>query len=102
MEYYIKKELFYLKNFAEIGFGVGITLRRMSKYFQNCYGLDISEQNIELTKLEIENEDYNNIKLIQHDILVYNKEYVSKFDLITYIHGIEHFSEKDNKNIIFS
>jgi len=66
------------KKFCEIGFGAGITLRLMSPYFKEVYGLDISKKNIELTSKELEQEGYKNIKLDYLDIMKYDKNYKNK------------------------
>ncbi len=83
------------KVFAEIGFGAGLTLRKASNYFDKVYGLDISPQNVELTKKELKEEGYNNIHLFVSDIMEKDEIFKNKFDIISFIHGIEHFSTAD-------
>ncbi len=80
---------------AEIGFGSGLTLRYASKYFKKVYGLDISPKNVEYTNKELKDEGYTNIECITFDIMKLNENFKNKFDVISFIHGIEHFSETD-------
>lgn len=87
----LRNQLKFLLNknkiFAEIGFGAGITLRLMSPYFQEVYGLDISKKNVDLTRKEVEQEGYKNIRIDYLDIMKYDKKYDNKFDVISFIHG---------------
>ena len=84
---YVSKD----KIFCEIGFGSGVTLRKSLKYFSKVIGLDISPKNVEKTNIELKSEGYKNFELYTCDIL----EYDNKFDVISYIHGLEHFSKDD-------
>ena len=88
------------KIFAEVGFGAGITLRYASKYFSKVYGLDISPKNVKVTKKELSDERFNNIELYASDIMVRDEKFKEKFDVISFIHGLEHFS-KDDYQIFF-
>ena len=81
--------------FAEIGFGSGLTLRYASKYFKKVYGLDISPKNVEYTNAELKREKFYNIECITFDIMKHNEEFKNKFNVISFIHGLEHFSVKD-------
>jgi cyclopropane fatty-acyl-phospholipid synthase-like methyltransferase len=89
-KYLIKKNVF-----CEIGFGSGITLRLALKYFGKVYGLDISPKNVELTQKELTDEGFSNFQLDTSDIKKFNPLYENKFDVISYIHGLEHFSNED-------
>ena len=81
--------------FAEIGFGSGLTLRYASKYFKKVYGLDISPKNVDFTNKELKDEGYTNIDCLTFDIMKLNEEFKNKFDVISFVHGLEHFSETD-------
>lgn len=81
--------------FCEIGFGSGVTLRLASKVFSKVYGLDISPKNVELTSDELKKENYKNIDVRISDLMVFDSKYEGKFDVISYIHGLEHFSSDD-------
>jgi len=83
------------KIFCEIGFGAGLTLRYASKHFGKVYGLDISPKNIEFTQKELRSEGYSKIELFTSDILIFDKRFENKFDVISFIHGLEHFSSDD-------
>jgi ubiquinone/menaquinone biosynthesis C-methylase UbiE len=83
------------KTFGEIGFGSGITLRLMAKHFTQLYGLDISPLNVETTKKELIAEGFSNITLRITDILKFDETLINKFDVLSYIHGLEHFSFED-------
>jgi len=83
------------KAFGEIGFGCGLTLREASKHFGRVYGLDISPKNVELTRAELEKEGYENISLFASDILKREERHRRTFDVISFIHGLEHFSEEE-------
>ncbi len=95
LEHFFKKKLFTSESFCEIGFGAGITLRRMSKIFKKVYGIDISLENVLTTQAELKSEGFTNIELFHQDILKFDQRFINKFNVITYIHGLEHFSEKD-------
>lgn len=88
---YLNKDLI----FAEIGFGSGLTLRHAANYFKKVYGLDISPKNVDFTNKELRDEGYTNIKCMTFDIMKLNEDFKNKFDVITFIHGLEHFSETD-------
>ena len=83
------------KIFCEIGFGSGVTLRLASHYFKTVSGLDISEKNVTLTKQELLNEGINNAELNYSNIMIYEEKYKNSFDVISLIHGLEHFSTSD-------
>jgi len=91
LKYYLNKNLV----FAEIGFGSGLTLRYTSKYFKKIYGLDISPKNVEYTNKELIGEGITNVECINFDMLKLNESFKNKFDVISFIHGLEHFSESD-------
>ena len=82
-------------NFCEIGFGAGITLRYALKHFKKIYGLDISGKNIETTTKELSSEGYKNFELLQDDLMVFNPKFENKFNVISFIHGLEHFTNSD-------
>jgi SAM-dependent methyltransferase len=90
-----KKYLNKNKIFCEIGFGSGLTLRMVSPFFKTIYGLDISEKNVALTKQELFNEGITNIALCYSNIMIYEEKYKKSFDVISFIHGLEHFSSSD-------
>ncbi len=90
-----KKYLSKKNVFCEVGFGAGITLRYALKYFKKVYGLDISKKNIDATKDELVSEGYKNFELFQDDLMIYNSNLNNKFDVISFIHGLEHFSDTD-------
>jgi cyclopropane fatty-acyl-phospholipid synthase-like methyltransferase len=83
------------KSFCEIGFGCGITLRYAAKYFGNVYGLDISPRNVEYTADELRDEGVKNVELYCSDIMKTDERFLKKFDVLSFIHGLEHFAEKD-------
>ena len=83
------------KIFCEVGFGSGVTLRLVSGYFKTIYGLDISEKNVILTKQELLNEGIKNAELNYSNIMIYEEKYKNSFDVISFIHGLEHFSASD-------
>jgi cyclopropane fatty-acyl-phospholipid synthase-like methyltransferase len=88
----------YLSNdkiFCEIGFSAGLTLRLVSPYFKKVYGLDISPKNIEFTKHELNEEGYTDIELYTSDLMKFDSRFIQKFDVISFIHGLEHFSQDD-------
>ncbi len=95
LKHYLKKYLKKDKIFAEIGFSAGLTLRYTSNYFKKVYGLDISPKNVEFTKNELLKEDYKNIECYTTDIMNKEEQFKNKFDVISFIHGLEHFSDKD-------
>lgn len=90
-----KKYLNKNKIFCEIGFGSGLTLRMASPLFKTIYGLDISEKNVALTKQELFNEGIINAELSCSNIMIYEEKYKKSFDVISFIHGLEHFSSSD-------
>jgi cyclopropane fatty-acyl-phospholipid synthase-like methyltransferase len=90
-----KKYLHKNKSFCEIGFGSGVTLRLASKLFKTIYGLDISEKNVRCTKEELQNEGITNAELFFSNIMIYEEKYQNSFDVISFIHGLEHFSSTD-------
>lgn len=59
------------------------------------YGLDISPKNVEYTNKELKSEGQDNIECITFDVLKLNEEFKNKFDVISFIHGLEHFSDLD-------
>lgn len=81
--------------FCEIGFGAGLTLKYVSGYFKNLYGLDISKKNIDYTINEFKKEGYNNIEFHFSDLMKFDQMFENKFDVISFIHGLEHFSSED-------
>lgn len=88
----------YLNNnyvFCEIGFSAGLTLRHALKHFGFVYGLDISPKNVELTKKELKSEGYKNFELFTSDLMVFDERFENKFDVISLIHGLEHFNTDD-------
>ena len=88
---YLKKE----NTFCEIGFSAGLTLRMVSKHFGKIYGLDISPRNVEFTKKELKEEGYSNCELYTYDLMKFDERFENKFDVISFIHGLEHFNTKD-------
>jgi cyclopropane fatty-acyl-phospholipid synthase-like methyltransferase len=92
---YLRNYLNKGKIFAEIGFSAGLTIRSASPYFKKVFGLDISPRNVEFTKDELAKEGFTNIELHTLDILKYDENCKGKFDVISFIHGLEHFSETD-------
>jgi SAM-dependent methyltransferase len=88
---YLKKD----KIFCEIGFSAGLTLRYALSHFRNVFGLDISPRNVEFTTQELLNEGYTNFELFTSDIMKYESRFRNKFDVISFIHGLEHFSSSD-------
>lgn len=81
--------------FCEIGFSAGITLRYAAGLFTEVYGLDISARNVEFTREELDREGYQNIRLFQLDLMNRNKRFHEKFNILSLIHGLEHFSDND-------
>lgn len=88
---YIRKD----KIACEIGFGAGHTLRFYAKHFGTVYGLDISPKNVKATKNELAQEGFKNVELYSSDLMIYDERFENKFDVITFIHGLEHFSSND-------
>jgi cyclopropane fatty-acyl-phospholipid synthase-like methyltransferase len=88
------------KVFCEIGFSAGLTLRYALKYFGKVYGLDISPKNVEFTKEELIEEGYSGFELYTSDLLKFDKRFENKFDVISFIHGLEHFKDDDYKLIL--
>jgi cyclopropane fatty-acyl-phospholipid synthase-like methyltransferase len=88
---FLKKE----HTFCEIGFGSGITLRYALKHFGKVYGLDISPKNVELMEHELKTEGYSDFELYVCDLTKYDERFENKFDVISFIHGLEHFSSED-------
>lgn len=93
---YLNKE----KVFCEIGFSAGLTLRYALKHFGKVYGLDISPRNVEITGKELESEGYSNFELFPSDLMVFDKTHENKFDVISFIHGLEHFSTDDYPRLL--
>lgn len=83
------------KIFCEIGFSAGITLRYALRYFNKVYGLDISPRNIEYTGNELAGEGYTNFELYVSDLMEFDPRFEGKFDIISFIHGLEHFTGAD-------
>ena len=52
-------------------------------------------KNVEYTNKELKDEGYTNIDCITFDIMKLNENFKNKFDVISFVHGIEHFSETD-------
>lgn len=88
---YLKKD----KIFCEIGFSAGLTLRYAMPYFKTVYGLDISPKNVEFTSNELKNEGYDNFELNTFDLMKFDERFEDSFDIISFIHGLEHFSVND-------
>lgn len=95
VENFFAKKGFSYESIAEFGFGAGLTLRYASSIFNEVYGFDISKKNIEKTKDELQEEGFSNIYLFHLDVLQCDKRFKNYFDVISFIHGLEHFSEKD-------
>ncbi|KAF5042798.1 Methyltransferase domain protein [anaerobic digester metagenome] len=89
------KYLTHDKIFCEIGFSAGLTLRYAHNFFGKVYGLDISPKNVELTKKELLAEGISNIELYASDLMKFDDRFENKFDVISFIHGLEHFALKD-------
>lgn len=100
LKHHGKKYLSRDKVFCEIGFGAGLTLRYASEYFDKVYGMDISSRNAEYTADELKREGYKNIELYFSDLMKFDERFENKFDVISFIHGLEHFS-KDDYPVIF-
>lgn len=96
---YLQKNILKNNSFAEIGFGSGITLRRAAQYFEKVYGLDISPQNVQATQQELEKNGNHNIELFVTDIMQRDERFRGLFDVITFIHGLEHFSFDDYQTL---
>jgi cyclopropane fatty-acyl-phospholipid synthase-like methyltransferase len=90
-----KKFLERSKAFCEIGFSAGLTLRLALKNFDKVYGFDISPRNVEFTRKELKDEGFSNFELYTSDLMVFDQRFENMFDIISFIHGLEHFSEKD-------
>jgi len=101
LRWFLKKNNLKNKSFAEIGFGSGITLRLAASYFEKVSGLDISPQNVRVTREELENEGHKNIELFVTDIMKKEERFKERFDVISFIHGLEHFSN-DDYQVFFS
>jgi SAM-dependent methyltransferase len=77
----------------EIGFANGYLLKLLRDKYE-CYGIDISEKNVEVTKEELRKENINNVKFISADIM--ENKFNMKFDIVVACHVIEHF---DNQSL---
>ena len=88
---YLRKD----KIFCEVGFSAGITLRYALKHFNKVYGLDISPKNVEFTTEELRKEGYANFELFTSDLMKFDSRFEGMFDVISFIHGLEHFSDED-------
>src|SRR4030042_352399 len=88
------------KVFCEIGFSAGLTLRYALNHFSKVYGLDISPKNVEFTKNELKNEGYNNFELYFSDLMKFDPVFENKFDIISFINGLEHFTDSDYSIIL--
>ena len=88
---FLKKD----KVFCEIGFSAGLTLRYALKHFGTVYGLDISPKNVEFTENELRKEGYTNFQLYTFDLMKFDERFENKFDVISFIHGLEHFNGDD-------
>jgi cyclopropane fatty-acyl-phospholipid synthase-like methyltransferase len=86
--------------FCEIGFSAGITLRYALKHFNKVIGLDISSKNVEITGKELEKEGYTNFELYASDIMKFDNRFEKKFDVVSFIHGLEHFSSEDYPKVL--
>jgi cyclopropane fatty-acyl-phospholipid synthase-like methyltransferase len=100
IKHYLHKRILKNDTFAEIGFGAGLTLRYAYKHFKKVIGLDISQKNVELTRSELKKEGFNEIELFVTDIMNKEERFKGLFDVISFIHGLEHFS-KDDFPLIF-
>ncbi len=90
-----KKYLQDKNTFCEIGFGAGLTLRHALKHFGKVYGLDISPKNVDFTENELISEGFSNFELYTTDLMVSDNRFENKFDVISFIHGLEHFTAED-------
>jgi ubiquinone/menaquinone biosynthesis C-methylase UbiE len=95
IENFINRGLIKTGDFAEIGFGAGLTLRWASRYFKKVWGFDVSPANVKVTQKELIDEGVDNFEIQVLNILDYNTMLKEKFDIVTCIHGLEHFSEKE-------
>ena len=93
---YLKRE----NTFCEIGFSAGLTLRYATEIFSQVYGRDISEKNIEYTQKELHDEGIKNVRLFHFDLMKKDRGFEGKFDVISFIHGLEHFANEDYKVIL--
>lgn len=75
---------------CEIGFGDGGLLRSLATLFANCYGLDISNKNVELTSSQFKLGKVDNVVFEVFNILDIPK-YIDFFDAIILSHVLEHF-----------
>lgn len=100
MKHHAGKYLSEDKTFCEIGFGAGLTLRFAMKYFGKVFGLDISPRNVDFTSKELTEEGYSNFELYQSDLMKFEKKFENKFDVISFIHGLEHFTNEDYNIIL--
>ncbi len=93
----------YLKRdniFCEIGFSAGLTLRYATEIFGQVYGLDIAKKNVEYTQKELKDEGIKNVKLFHSDLMKKDERFEGKFDVISFIHGLEHFTNENYKVIL--
>ncbi|MDZ4712333.1 MAG: class I SAM-dependent methyltransferase [bacterium] len=88
------------KVFCEIGFGAGLTLRYALGHFKKVFGLDISKRNVEYTSDELKKEGYKNYELYYSDLMKPDSRFEKKFDVISFVHGLEHFTA-DDYEIVF-
>jgi len=81
----------------EIGFANGYLLKLLRNRYE-CYGIDISKINVEVTKAEFQKENINNVQFIAIDIMEHN--FNMKFDVVVSCHFIEHFDDQNLNKLL--
>lgn len=81
----------------EIGIGNGYLLKLLRNRYE-CFGVDISNKNVEITKEEFTKEQINNIQLIAANITEHNFDI--KFDVVVAGHVLEHFDDRSLNNLL--
>ena len=79
---------------VEIGFGNGGLLISLASIFTVCYGLDISQENIELTRSQFKEAGITNVHFEQHNIMD-TPRYTDFFDVMVLSHVLEHFDDEE-------
>lgn len=77
----------------EIGVGIGRIAKHMSKYFNEVYGLDVSNETIKIAQDEL--KEYNNVKIYQNngiDLSILSESNI--FDLVYSVKVFQHMPRK--------
>jgi SAM-dependent methyltransferase len=84
---------------VEVGFGNGGLLRSLAEMFTNCYGLDISSKNIDLTSAKFQKDGIENVEFLKYNILE-KPPFDGDIDALVLSHILEHFDDIELKVVL--